>query len=177
MVRRPPPRATRDDEDEEEGPRRPAPNYITPEGYRKMTEEHDLLRFKTRREVVDALAAAAAEGDRSENAEYTYRKRQLRQIDSRVRFLARRLDRAVVVDPRDQQPRDRVFFGATVVVEDEEGRRSTYRLLGSDEIGSGRGAISWQSPVGRALLGKAVGDTVVVRVGAGERELTVVSIA
>jgi transcription elongation factor GreB len=151
-------------------------NYITPAGYRKLTSEIDFLRTKKRPEVVAALADAAAEGDRSENAEYIYRKRQLRQIDGRMRFLGKRLDIVVVVDPREQKRRDRVFFGATVTVEDEDGQSQTFSIVGSDEIDSAGGAISWQSPVGRALLGKEAGDTVYVRWEKGQRELTVTEV-
>src|SRR5450432_1935640 len=111
-------------------------NYITPPGHRKLTLEFDFLRVKKRPEVVSALSDAAAEGDRSENAEYIYRKKQLREIDRRLRFLAKRLDIAVVVDPREQKRRDRVFFGATVKVEDEEGEAVTYRIVGADETGA-----------------------------------------
>ncbi len=152
-------------------------NYITPAGYRKLTTELDFLRTKKRPEVVSALADAAAEGDRSENAEYIYRKRQLRQIDGRMRFLGKRLDIVVVVDPREQKRRDRVFFGATVTVEDEEGEAKTFAIVGSDEIDSAGGAISWQSPVGRALLGKELGDAVLVRWDKGQRELTITDIS
>lgn len=151
-------------------------NYITPHGYRKLTEELDFLRFKKRPEVTNALADAAAEGDRSENAEYIYRKRQLRQIDARLRFLAKRLDLAVVVDPREQKQRQRVFFGATVTVEDENGETHVWKILGSDEIDAAGGIISWQSPVGRALIGKSVGDDVVVKVREQQRELVVVAV-
>ena len=151
-------------------------NYITPEGYKKLVAELDFLRARKRPEVVSALADAAAEGDRSENAEYIYRKRQLRQIDSRMRFLGKRLDIVVVVDPREQRRRDRVFFGATVTVEDESDEAHVFRIVGSDEIHSAGGAISWQSPVGRALLGREVGDTVLVRWDKGQRELTVAEI-
>jgi transcription elongation factor GreB len=167
-----------DDEEEEveEGkPRRAEKNYITPEGWKRLTSELEFLHFKKRPEVVGFLADAAAEGDRSENAEYIYRKRQLRDIDRRMRFLGKRLDVAVVVDPREQTRRDRVFFGATVTVEDEEGRH-VYRIIGVDETEGAAGVISWQSPVGKALLGKGVGDTVTVRWHAGEREITVVQI-
>ncbi len=152
-------------------------NYISPTGYRKLSAELDFLRTKKRPEVVSALSDAAAEGDRSENAEYIYRKRQLRQIDGRMRFLGKRLDIALVTDPREQKRRDRVFFGATVTVEDEEGESQTFAIVGSDEIDSEGGAISWQSPVGRALLGKEVGDVVQVRWEKGHRELTVTDIA
>ena len=152
-------------------------NYITPAGYRKLTTELDFLQTKKRPEVVSALSDAAAEGDRSENAEYIYRKRQLRHIDGRMRFLGKRLDIVVVVDPREQKRRDHVFFGATVTVEDEEGESRVFTIVGSDEIDSAGGAISWQSPVGRALLGKEIGDTVLVRWDKGRRELTIADIS
>jgi transcription elongation factor GreB len=163
-------------QDDEEAAARPAEkNYITPAGHRRMTQEFDFLRAKKRPEVVSALADAAAEGDRSENAEYIYRKKQLREIDRRLRFLAKRLDIAVIVDPREQKRRDRVFFGATVKVEDEDGVESVYRIVGADETGPS-GDISWRSPVGRALIGKALGDTVSVTWHAGTRELTIAEI-
>ncbi|MGD0839181.1 MAG: transcription elongation factor GreB [Polyangia bacterium] len=152
-------------------------NYITPAGHRKLAQELDFLHSKKRPEVVSALSDAAAEGDRSENAEYIYRKRQLRQIDGRIRFLGKRLDIAVVTDPREQRRRDRVFFGATVTVADEEGEPRTFHIVGSDEIDSTTGAISWRSPVGRALLGRLVGDTILVRWEKGQRELTITAIA
>jgi transcription elongation factor GreB len=151
-------------------------NYITPAGYRRLTDELTFLRFKKRPEVVSALADAAAEGDRSENAEYIYRKRQLRDIDRRLRFLSKRLDHVQIVDPRQQTRTDRVFFGATVTVEDDGGETAVYRIVGEDEVDGAAGAISWKSPVGRALLGKAEGDTVMARWHAGTRELTIVSI-
>lgn len=154
----------------------PEKNYITRAGHRRLTEEFDLLRFKKRAEIVAALADAAAEGDRSENAEYIYRKRQLRDADRRIRHLARRLDLAVIVDPSEQKRRDRVFFGAIVEIDDEDGARRTYRIVGADEIEPGGGTISWRSPAGRALLGKAVGDAVVVRIGDRARVLTVAAI-
>ena len=166
-----------EEEEEEEGkPRAAEKNYITPEGYKRLTSELEFLHFKKRPEVVGFLADAAAEGDRSENAEYIYRKRQLREIDRRMRFLGKRIDKAFVVNPGDQRRRDHVFFGATVTVEDDEGQRHVYRIVGVDEIEGATGAISWKSPVGKALLGKELGDTVTVRWHAGERELTVVEI-
>lgn len=151
-------------------------NYITPHGYRRLTEELEYLRLRKRPEVVGALADAAAEGDRSENAEYIYRKRQLRDIDRRLRFLSKRLDNVQVVNPADQKHTDRVFFGATVTVADGDGETSTYRIVGEDETDGAAGDISWKSPVGRALLGRAVDDTVVVRWHAGTRELTIVDV-
>ncbi len=166
----------RDDEDSDESEAKQEPNYITPKGYRRLVEEIEFLRLKKRPEVVGALSDAAAEGDRSENAEYIYRKRQLRQIDSRLRFLSKRLDHARVVDPAQQTRLDRVFFGATVTVEDDDGERRVFRIVGQDEVDGAAGAISWKSPVGKALLGKEVGDAVVVRWHAGTRELTIVGI-
>jgi transcription elongation factor GreB len=167
-----------DEEEEEEGkPRKAEKNYITPQGHRRLTEELDFLRFKKRPEVVSALADAAAEGDRSENAEYIYRKRQLREIDRRLRFLSKRLDVAVVVDPGLQTRRNKVFFGATVSVDDEDGERHVYRIVGVDEIEGASGVISWRSPIGNALIGKSLGDTVTVRWHAGEKEITVVEIS
>jgi transcription elongation factor GreB len=171
-----------EDEDEDEDGKkkkstRPVEkNYITPPGYRRLTEEFDFLRAKKRPEVVSALADAAAEGDRSENAEYIYRKKQLREVDRRLRFLSKRLDNVLVVDPREQKRRDRVFFGATVIVEDDTGESSTYRIVGVDEIDGTSGDISWKSPIGRALLGRALHDTVTVQWHAGLRELTITSI-
>jgi transcription elongation factor GreB len=157
--------------------RPPETNYITPAGFRRRADELTFLRTKKRPEVVGALADAAAEGDRSENAEYIYRKKQLREIDRRLRFLSKRLDNVQIVNPLDQKRTDRVFFGATVTVEDEDGEASTYRIVGEDETDGANGDISWKSPVGRALLGKTVGDTVLVRWHAGKRELTVAEIA
>jgi transcription elongation factor GreB len=148
-------------------------NYITPVGFRRLADELTYLHTKKRPEVVAILSDAAAEGDRSENAEYIYRKRQLREIDRRLRFLSKRLDDVLIVDPLQQPRRDRVFFGATVTVEDEEGAAATYRIVGVDESDGAAGDISWKSPVGRALLGKTTGDTVVARWHAGLRELTV----
>ena len=151
-------------------------NYITPAGFKRLADELTFLRTKKRPEVVGALADAAAEGDRSENAEYIYRKRQLRDIDKRLRFLSKRLDDVQIVDPATQPRRDRVFFGATVTVEDEEGEEATYRIVGVDETDGAAGDISWKSPVGRALLGKSEGDTVTARWHAGLRELTIAKI-
>jgi transcription elongation factor GreB len=149
------------------------PNYITPVGFKRLADELTFLHTKKRPEVVAALGDAAAEGDRSENAEYIYRKRQLREIDRRMRFLSKRLDDVQIVDPAAQARRDRLFFGGTVTVADQDGVSATYRIVGVDEVDGAAGDISWQSPVGRALLGKAVGDVVMVRWHAGLRELTV----
>ena len=153
----------------------PDPNYITPEGARRLSEELGRLRSVERPKTVQEVADAAAQGDRSENAEYIYGKKRLREIDRRMRYLTQRLERAVVVDPKAQRG-NKVFFGATVEVEDEDGRRQTFRIVGEDEIDSNASRISWRSPVGRALLGKTVGDVITVRRPAGEVELEIVAL-
>jgi transcription elongation factor GreB len=151
------------------------PNYITPEGARRLADELVRLRTVERPRTVREVADAAAQGDRSENAEYIYGKKRLREIDRRLNFLAKRLDNAVLVDPREQRG-DKAFFGATIEVEDEDGARRTYVLVGEDETDSSRGRISWRSPVGRALLGKRQGDVVVVHRPAGAVEIEVVAV-
>ncbi|HEY0708749.1 MAG TPA: transcription elongation factor GreB [Polyangia bacterium] len=171
-----------EDLDEDGKPKkRRGPNYITPAGYRRLVDELDFLHTKKRPEVVGALADAAAEGDRSENAEYIYRKRQLREIDRRMRFLSKRLDIVQVVDPREQKRRDKVFFGATVTVADEDGVEKTFRIVGVDEVQGDKGDISWRSPIGEALLGKDQGDTILVKWHAAgrvmTRELTILTVA
>jgi len=122
-----------------------------------------------------ALAAAAAEGDRSENAEYIYRKKQLREIDRRIRYLQKRLDEVQPVAPRADNP-GKAFFGATVTLEEEDGRRVTYRIVGADETDADQGWISVDSPVARALLGKAIDEEAVVSTPSGERVLTVIAV-
>ena len=144
------------------------PRYITPEGQQAMKEELRQLWSVTRPEVTRKVSEAAAMGDRSENAEYIYGKRQLRQIDARVRFLSKRLEALVVVQRQPSDP-SRVFFGAWVTVDDDAGRKSTYRLVGSDEFDPARCYISIDSPLARALMGKVVGDEVVVQAPEGER--------
>ncbi|MFO0575984.1 MAG: transcription elongation factor GreA [Polyangia bacterium] len=155
--------------------RAPAKNYITPAGFRRLQREFETLRGPTRREVVAKLAEAAAEGDRSENAEYIYRKRQLRQIDSRIRFLMKRMAIAEVIDA-SQHKGERVTFGSIVTVEDESGKELRYHIVGVDESEPKEGRISYSSPIGKALIGKRVDDTVTLRVNAGERELVLLSI-
>jgi transcription elongation factor GreB len=151
------------------------PNYITPEGARKLSEELVRLRTVERPRTVQEVADAAAQGDRSENAEYIYGKKRLREIDRRLNYLAKRLDNAVVVDPTTQRG-DKVFFGAKVDVEDENGVRNTFVIVGEDETDSNVGRISWRSPVGRALLGKRPGDVVLVRRPAGEVEIEILAV-
>src|SRR5262249_11281216 len=125
--------------------------------------------------TVQEVADAAAQGDRSENAEYIYGKKRLREIDRRLNYLSKRLDKAVLVDPR-QQRGDRAYFGATVGGEGEDGARRADGVVGEDETDTAAGRISWRSPVGRALLGKRAGDVVLVRRPAGEVELEVVAV-
>ena len=155
------------------------PNYITREGARKLQEELVVLRTKQRPKVVQDVADAAAQGDRSENAEYIYGKKKLREIDRRIHYLTKRLETATVVGPADREgsASDRVFFGATVGIEDEDGKEITYQIVGADEIDLAKGRISYRSPLGRALLKRQVGDTVVFKKPSGEAELTIVSIA
>lgn len=151
-------------------------NYITPAGYQRLVDELGWLATVERPKVVREVSDAAAEGDRSENAAYIYGKRRLREIDRRMGFLQRRLKNVEVVRPDEARQPDRVYFGATVEVEDDDGGRETFRIVGVDEVDAAAGCISWQSPVGRALLGKRLDDTVTVRWHAGARELCVVAI-
>jgi transcription elongation factor GreB len=149
--------------------------YITPEGERALRAELRELWLLRRQDVVPALSAAAAEGDRSENAEYIYRKKQLAQMDRRIRYLSRRLDEVEVV--RAKPPRqDRVFFGARVTLEDEAGGLRIYRIVGADEIDAVRGWISVDSPMARALLGREIDEAVTVDSPEGRVELVLLEI-
>lgn len=156
-------------------PQPAASKYATPAGARRLREELERLWREERPRVTQAVAAAAAQGDRSENAEYTYGKRRLREIDRRVRFLRRRLEGLVVVD---QPPADatRVFFGAWVQLEAEDGTLSRYRIVGPDEFDLAPGYISMDSPLGRALLRRALDEEVTVETPAGSRIYIIVSI-
>jgi transcription elongation factor GreB len=148
------------------------PIYITREGARRLQEELASLRSSQRPKIVQEVSDAAAQGDRSENAEYIYGKRKLREIDRRIHWLTKRLERVLVVEPRTDGT-DAVFFGAHVEVEYEDGKRTTYRIVGEDEIDLDRGHISWRSPLGRSLLKRRAGDTTVLRRPDGEVELTI----
>ena len=152
------------------------PNYITPQGAKRLQQELGQLRSKERPKVVQEVSDAAAQGDRSENAEYIYGKKRLREIDRRMGFLTKRLVAAVVVAPRTDGD-ERIFFGARVEVEDEEGARAIYRIVGEDEIDLKLGHISWRSPLGRVLLKRVTGDTVALRRPCGEVELTIVAVS
>ncbi|GAB3677600.1 transcription elongation factor GreB [Salinisphaera aquimarina] len=144
-------------------------DYITRAGWQALADELDYLWREKRPFVVGKLADAAAEGDRSENAEYIYRKKELREIDRRVRYLSRRVDELTVVDTIPDDP-DRVFFGAWIDVVDDEDESHRYRIVGSDETNAGSGAISLNSPVARALIGKRRGDSVHVTLPGGEQD-------
>lgn len=153
----------------------PGRNYITREGARRLATELRALVEVERPRVVQEVADAAAQGDRSENAEYIYGKKRLREIDRKIRHVTGRLDRAVVVEAGDLRA-DRVYFGAEVTVQDEEGHTSRYRLVGEDEADPAQGALSWKSPFGRALLGRRPGEVVTVRRPRGELELEILSV-
>src|SRR5512135_2877704 len=135
-------------------PQKPGSKYITPEGKKRLSDEFEHLWRSKRPEVTAALAAAAAEGDRSENAEYIYRKKQLREIDSRIHHLKERLEHIVVVDSRPDDE-SQVFFGAWVRLEDDDGTLTEYRIVGPDEFDPARNLISMDSPMARALMKKA----------------------
>jgi transcription elongation factor GreB len=151
-------------------------NYITPGGYRKLQDELDLLWKVERPELVKTIAWAASNGDRSENGDYIYGKKRLREIDRRVRFLRMRLDQAEVVDPARRGECDQVFFGATVTICDDVGCRSSYCIVGVDEADVARGHISWVSPLARVLLKLRVGDVAMLRTPNGESELEVLAV-
>ncbi len=153
----------------------PSSPYITAAGAKRLKNELEKLWRRVRPEVTAALSAAAAEGDRSENAEYIYRKKQLREIDRRIRYLQKRLDTIKVVDRAPADP-ERVFFGARVSLEEADGSTHVYRIVGADETDAAQGWISIDSPVARALLGKRLDDMVQVNTPAGSRELSIVEI-
>ena len=156
-------------------PQTPGSKYITAEGARRLREELDQLWRVERPKVTQAVTEAAAQGDRSENAEYIYGKRRLREIDSRVRFLRKRLDGMVTVDQPPSDPK-RVFFGAWVSLESEDGAETRYRIVGPDEFDLAPDYISMDSPLGRALLRRALDDEVAVELPGGTRKFVIVAI-
>ncbi|HSN38877.1 MAG TPA: transcription elongation factor GreB [Burkholderiales bacterium] len=151
-------------------------NYITPRGYARLKNELTQLLDAERPELVRVVAWAASNGDRSENGDYIYGKKRLREIDRRIRFLGKRLDSAVIVDPAARGETDRIFFGATVTYLDAAGGEHTIAIVGMDEVDPGRGHVSWVSPVARALLGKRAGDTAAVLTPSGEQEIEIVAV-
>ncbi len=156
-------------------PQKQGSTYITPEGAKRLKQELDHLWKSKRPEVTRALSEAAAEGDRSENAEYIYRKKQLGEIDRRIRYLSKRLDVLTVVDRRPADE-SRIFFGAWFRLRDEKGEELAYRLVGPDEFDGPRGYISIDSPMGRAVLKKTAGDEFNVRLPGGEKSFVVIDV-
>src|SRR5438445_5434264 len=151
-------------------------NYMTPEGHRRMQDELRQLLRVDRPKVVETVAWAAGNGDRSEHGDYIYGKRRLREIDRRARFLSKRLESAEVVDPNQQKKRDQVFFGATVTYASGRGTEKTVTIVGIDEADLDRGQVSWLSPVARALIKAQEGDVVELRTPAGTERIEIVEI-
>nr|WP_193565702.1 transcription elongation factor GreB [Nitrosomonas sp. GH22] len=151
-------------------------NYITPGGYQRLKDEFDQLWKVERPELVKIVSWAASNGDRSENGDYIYGKRRLREIDRRLRFLSRRMDHAEIIDPAQRGECDQVFFGATVTVYDAQGKEQTYSIVGMDEAEPSCGRISWISPLARALLKAREGDVVSLQTPGGLEELEVIKI-
>jgi transcription elongation factor GreB len=154
-------------------------NYITPAGLQRLRDEHRFLLLRERPAMVQVVAWAASNGDRSENADYLYGKRRLRQIDSRIRFLSRRIDAAEVVDPAAPRPASaasRVFFGATVTYRDADGTTHTVSIVGVDEVDLDRRYISWNSPLARALMKASAGDRLTLRAPGGTEQLDVLDV-
>ena len=171
-----------ENEDDEELPDIPdslplgAKNYMTPQGHAALVEELKHLRTKERPEVVEVVAWAAGNGDRSENGDYIYGKKRLREIDRRVRFLMKRLDHAEVIDQTKQKGLQQVFFGATVTYETDEGEENTIQIVGVDETKTEDGQVSWISPIARALHKSRVGDVINLKTPAGIVEIEIVDI-
>ncbi|AWK86541.1 transcription elongation factor GreB [Azospirillum thermophilum] len=167
-----------DDDDVEDAQPLPkgSKNYMTPPGFQRMQEElRHLLRVE-RPKVVEVVSWAAGNGDRSENGDYLYGKKRLREIDRRIRYLNKRLESATVVDPADQKNRDQIFFGATVTYAREDGAENTIKIVGADEVDLDRGHVSWVSPIARALLKARKGDLVDLRTPAGVEQIEVLDI-
>src|SRR6266852_7952864 len=172
----------RESDDEEDRPEEPhalpvgSKNYMTPQGHRQLQEELRTLLRVERPKVVDVVAWAAGNGDRSENGDYIYGKRRLREIDRRIRFLTKRLEISQVVDPAQQKNLDQVFFGATVTYRNARAAERTIMIVGVDEADLARGQVSWVSPIARALLKAREGDTVELRTPAGLERIEVLAI-
>lgn len=151
-------------------------NYLTPAGYARLNAEFNQLWTVERPKLVETIAWAASNGDRSENGDYIYGRKRLREVDRRIRFLSKRLEHAEVVDPATREPTDQVFFGATVTVADANGSEATYAIVGIDEADATRGRIAWISPMARALMKAREGDTVSVHTPEGPREVEIVEV-
>jgi transcription elongation factor GreB len=152
------------------------PRFITPEGFRRLKAEYEELFSVERPKIVEVVSWAASLGDRSENADYLYGKKRLREIDRRLGFLARIMKAAKVVDPAEQPSRDQVRFGATVELADEDDNRRTLTIVGDDETDASAGRIGWSAPLARAFIGAKVGDERTVRLPAGEKSYEILSI-
>ncbi len=150
-------------------------NYITPMGFKRLQDEHEHLSRVERPETVKVVTWAASLGDRSENADYQYGKKRLREIDRRLRFLSKRIDAAQIVDPLKVES-EKIQFGATIVLEDEEGNEKIYSIVGTDEIDTQKGLISWKSPIGKGLIGREEGDEVVIKTPKGDAEYTIINV-
>lgn len=155
----------------------PRPNYITPAGYNALKAEYDQLFATERPALVETISWAAGNGDRSENGDYIYGRKRLREIDRRLGFLARRMKAAKVVDPAAQEDRSRIWFGATVTIADEDDNHRTLTLVGDDEADAAKGRIGWNAPLARALRGATLGDLRKVMLPAGEKEYEVMEIS
>ena len=151
-------------------------NYMTPQCYRRMLDEREHLVRVERPEVANIVAWAASNGDRSENGDYLYGKRRLREIDRRIRFLSKRIDSAEVVDPSTRPATDQIFFGATVTYEDEQGQEHTIRIVGIDEADASVGDVSWVSPIARAFLKAHEGDTVKLPTPSGVQHIEILEV-
>lgn len=151
-------------------------NYITPAGHQKLVDELTHLSQKERPEVTKVVTWAASNGDRSENADYQYGKKRLREIDRRVRFLNKRIDCAIIVDLKNISC-EKVQFGSLIEIENEEGMKKKLQIVGVDEIDTQQGKISWRSPLGSALLGKSLGDEAVVKTPQGETLWTIIHLS
>ncbi len=153
-----------------------SPNYITPQGFKKLQDEYNDLTSRERPEVVQLVQWAASNGDRSENADYLYGKKRLREIDRRLRFLASRIESAQIINPASVQS-SKVQFGATVITLGGDGVEKTWKIVGQDEISTAQGLISWLSPIGKGLLGKAIGEDVTIQTPQGEVNLEIIDIS
>jgi transcription elongation factor GreB len=154
----------------------PRLNYITPEGFARLRAEYDHLLGVERPQIVEVVSWAAGNGDRSENGDYLYGRKRMREIDGQLKRLSRKMKDAKVVDPRHQPDKSKVFFGATVTIADEDDRHRTVTLVGNDEAEASVGRIGWSTPIARALRGAAVGDLRRVMLPAGEKEYEVMEI-
>lgn len=152
-----------------------SPNYITPQGLQALKDEYLQLHSDERPKLVETVAWAASNGDRSENGDYIYGKRRLREIDRRLHYLGKRIEAAQIVDPKTVES-NQIVFGATVKIETEEGDEKSYQIVGEDEANASEGRISWKSPLAKALLGKKAGDEAVVKKPNGDSFIEIVEI-